>query len=85
MITNVSNAAVGDIAVHHGVYGESRCTFDSEFRGYVLSVGEDCMDAYVQYVGDFLVYMPACDKPQHFDFALRQFAAVVARHVFFQF
>ena len=58
-----------DIPVHHGINGESGHRFDAQFLRNVLPVTDDCGEANIQFLGDFLVDKTLGDELQDFDFA----------------
>ena len=56
-----SDAVRLDIAVHHGIDGESGNRLDAQLLGDVLPMGDDSGQTDVQLLGNFLIYQTLCN------------------------
>ena len=65
----ILNAVCFDISVHHGINGEPGHRFDAQFLRNVLPVTDDCGEANIQFLGDFLVDKSLGDELLDFYFA----------------
>ena len=76
-----SDAVCLDIAVHHGIDGESGNRLDAQLLGDVLPMGDDSGQTDVQLLGNFLIYQTLCNQDEYLYLTGRLFLSIFCRYM----